>query len=243
MVAILSEHGLLKISGIDKLKLLQGQLTCNVESVTTQHCQLTAHCNPQGRIIFLSHLFLHENSFYMLMPRDMVTIAQGALKKYALFYKVVLADASDEWGSTALTTPANLKLHAIHEGIPAIYPSTSGRFLPHEINLHKLNAISFDKGCYTGQEIIARMHYRGKLKKQMYLASIIQNNLPNPGDVIYAKVDSTIKECGMVVDVCCDPSHPNHYQTLIVINSDDALPDHLFHNHLDGAYFEIENST
>lgn len=55
-----------------------------------------------------------------------------------------------------------------------IYPHTRGLFLPHRLNLHKNNFISFDKGCYKGQEIIARMHYRGKEKyglKNCYMHS------------------------------------------------------------------------
>src|SRR5690606_29050247 len=49
--------------------------------------------------------------------------------------------------------------------IPTLYPETSELYLPHELNLPELNAVHFNKGCYTGQEVIARMHYRGKLKR------------------------------------------------------------------------------
>src|SRR3990167_1589774 len=74
-----------------------------------------------------------------------------------------------------LEEPEYWKYGDILSGIPNIYPQTSGKFLPHEINLHQLGAIHFDKGCYTGQEIIARMHYRGKLKNQFLLTKMISN--------------------------------------------------------------------
>src|SRR5690606_8509417 len=51
----------------------------------------------------------------------------------------------------------------IQAGIPTIYPATVDALLPHHVNLTQLQAISFDKGCYLGQEIIARMHYKGKI--------------------------------------------------------------------------------
>lgn len=274
MLATLSDYGLLKISGGDRQKLLQGQLTCNIDSINTQQqCHLAAHCNPQGRIISLSHLFEYQDSYYMLMQRDMVPIAHDALKKYALFYKVSMFDASNEWlcvgsdnanerSSLAITyynarfiklLPQNTSLTSalnwrksnwqalnIKDGLPTIYPQTSGKFLPHEINLHKLGAISFEKGCYTGQEIIARMHYRGKLKKHMYKARITTKINPAPGDVIYATGQSTVAECGMIVDVCADTNTKDCYHTLIMIDVANALNDHLFLKSNNRVYFELE---
>ncbi|MBK8973783.1 MAG: folate-binding protein YgfZ [Hahellaceae bacterium] len=54
-------------------------------------------------------------------------------------------------------------------GIPALHADIIGEFIPQALNLENLQAISFTKGCYTGQEIVARTHYLGKLKKSMHL--------------------------------------------------------------------------
>jgi folate-binding protein YgfZ len=56
----------------------------------------------------------------------------------------------------------------IRAGIPAIAPATSGEFIPQMLNLDLLDAISFSKGCYTGQEIIARTRYLGRIKRRMF---------------------------------------------------------------------------
>lgn len=56
----------------------------------------------------------------------------------------------------------------IQSGIPRIYAATIGQFTPEAINLDASDAVSFTKGCYTGQEIIARMHYLGKAKQRLY---------------------------------------------------------------------------
>ncbi len=52
-------------------------------------------------------------------------------------------------------------------GMPQVYPSTSEAFVAQMLNLDLLGAIAFDKGCYTGQEVIARAHYRGRVKRRM----------------------------------------------------------------------------
>ena len=56
---------------------------------------------------------------------------------------------------------------AVAAGEPQVYAATSGEFIAQMLNLDCLDAIAFDKGCYTGQEIIARAHYRGRVKRRM----------------------------------------------------------------------------
>jgi tRNA-modifying protein YgfZ len=59
------------------------------------------------------------------------------------------------------------RLDDIRAGLPEIAAATSGLFVAQMLNLDMLDAISFDKGCYTGQEVIARAHYRGQVKRRM----------------------------------------------------------------------------
>jgi folate-binding protein YgfZ len=58
-------------------------------------------------------------------------------------------------------------LHDIAAGQPQVYAATSEEFVAQMLNLDVLSAIAFDKGCYTGQEVIARAHYRGRVKRRM----------------------------------------------------------------------------
>lgn len=79
------------------------------------------------------------------------------------------------------------ELFDIQAGLPTIFPETVDQLLPHHVNLPTLNAVSFNKGCYLGQEIIARMHYRGNIKKHMYRAFVAETlPPPMPGDLLYA---------------------------------------------------------
>jgi len=75
-------------------------------------------------------------------------------------------------------------------GLAEVYEATTEKWTPHAINLQDTgNAVSFKKGCYTGQEVIARMHYLGKLKRQMFLfehPKLPEEALPRLGDALYS---------------------------------------------------------
>lgn len=83
------------------------------------------------------------------------------------------------------TTPAQQNLWNllnIQAGIGDITPETFEAFTPQAINFQLVNGINFRKGCYTGQEIVARLHYRGTLKRHMYrFAFSGSDSLPTPG--------------------------------------------------------------
>lgn len=64
-------------------------------------------------------------------------------------------------------TSADWRLADIRAGLPEILPATTGEFVPQMVNLDLLDGISFEKGCYTGQEIVARTRYLGRVKRRM----------------------------------------------------------------------------
>jgi folate-binding protein YgfZ len=227
-----TQYGVLQISGSDAKKFLQGQLTCDMEEVTFQKSRLGAHCSPQGRVISLFNIFIYLDDYYLLMPLTLIPIALAALKKYAVFYKVSLEAITLSHDSTIIPTSLRESLYKnLMAGIPAIYPSTSGKFLPHELNLQALNAISFNKGCYTGQEIIARMHYRGKLKTHLFKAIISSSLSPHPGSDVYCQSSQGAKPGGIIIDSLlktAEDNEPNTYIILLVCDEANAKDNHLF---------------
>lgn len=96
------------------------------------------------------------------------------------------------------------QLSEIRAGIPVIYPATSGKFVLQMTNLDALGGVSFKKGCYPGQEIVARTQYLGKLKRRMYLARLETDQLPLPGDDLVARGKTEIDGSGVVVDAAFD---------------------------------------
>src|SRR3990167_2839013 len=97
MNGMLSGYSLLRVSGGNAKAFLQGQLTCDLESILPGKSTLAAHCNPQGRIISLFYLTLYNNDYYLLLPETMLELTEKALKKYAVFFKVSIENASHDF--------------------------------------------------------------------------------------------------------------------------------------------------
>ena len=98
----------------------------------------------------------------------------------------------------------------IQAGIPDIELKTQEQFVPQMLNLDILNAINFKKGCYTGQEIVARTHYLGTVKRRTYLAEIATDIAPAAGDKV---LDAAKNEVGQIVRVA--PNMSNGFDALI----------------------------
>lgn len=87
----------------------------------------------------------------------------------------------------------------ILSGIPWLSAETSEAFIPQMLNLDKLGGISFNKGCYTGQEVVARTHYLGKAKREMFLAECGALTPPEPNSIIIGDDTSTDESLGKVL--------------------------------------------
>jgi tRNA-modifying protein YgfZ len=109
----------------------------------------------------------------------------------------------------------------ILSGIPTIYPETSEAFVPQMANMQVINGVSFQKGCYTGQEIVARMQYLGKLKRHMYRIYIETNDEVKPGDALYSPESKSGQGTGTIVDAQLDAVEGG-YEALAVIDVNDA---------------------
>ncbi len=159
--------GLIKISGPDSSKFLQGQLTCDVNKLEKGDNEPAGMCTAQGRLVATFHLFcLDEQMYLMRLPQEMVELVLKHLGKYAVFSKVELVEVSLDDYATFNRAPG-WRLNDIRAGFPNIFVNTTEKFLPHRVNFNVLGGVSFDKGCYTGQEIIARTEYLGKNKYSM----------------------------------------------------------------------------
>jgi hypothetical protein len=106
----------------------------------------------------------------------------------------------------------------IRAGIPTILPTTQEAFVPQMVNLDLIGGVSFEKGCYPGQEIVARMHYRGTLKQRMYLANIAADERPQPGEKLYSP-DFGEQACGTIVNAARSPEGGHDLLASIQISS------------------------
>lgn len=82
-------------------------------------------------------------------------------------------------------------LHDIHSGIPKVTADTSETFIPQMVNLELIDGVNFSKGCYPGQEVVARTHYLGKPNRRMYRVHVADADAPEPGTNIFSPEDET----------------------------------------------------
>jgi folate-binding protein YgfZ len=148
----------INVTGPDAFEFLQGQLSNDLARLATEAEIFAAWCNPKGRVIWFGTVWSTETGFGLsALPETTEGIVQR-LTMFRFRSKVEFNVADD--GVTVDTT------ELIRGGRPYIGAEQSEQFTPHMLNLDLLDAVSFDKGCYTGQEIVARTHYKGATKRR-----------------------------------------------------------------------------
>jgi folate-binding protein YgfZ len=234
----------LTVSGKDAAKLLQGQITCNIQDITATRSSLGAICNPKGRVIAVFVMVQADERFLLVLPVAQLEAVKNQLSRYVLRADVSLVDssenlcllgrwqASEQAASALLATsrngiisinfsgrdlliakpeqamalwaelvgqayqsksPAHWQYADILAGIPWLCPASAEEYIPQMLNLDRLGAISFTKGCYTGQEIIARTHYLGKAKRAMFLGECVTAHCPDANtEILDANTDQAI---------------------------------------------------
>ncbi len=148
----------INVSGQDAFEFLQGQLTNELRRLESEAEILAAWCNPKGRILWFGTLWNIESGFGLSAPEETAEDIVTRLTMFRFRSKVDFETVAD--GATA--DPEFL----IRNGCPYIGKQQSEKFTAHMLNLDLLDAVNFDKGCYTGQEIIARTHYKGATKRR-----------------------------------------------------------------------------
>ncbi|MGI0115912.1 YgfZ/GcvT domain-containing protein [Zooshikella sp. RANM57] len=244
----LSPMGIVQISGEGSDKLLQGQLTCDINHVNESQAKLGAYCTPKGRMVSNFWVWQFNNDFMFFLSRNAITHFNQTLSKYAVFYKCSISDSSDNWvrlailGSEASSTLTQLGLptpsdvlqvttqnqiqilalpakqgyllscpksqaedfwlalsqycspagysywqeYMVSQGIAWVDQQCQEKYLPQQFNLQHLEGINFKKGCYTGQEVVARTQYLGKLKSGLYRIALPENTATDHGQSLYS---------------------------------------------------------
>lgn len=191
-----NEFSILEVSGIDAKTYLQGQLTNDLNLLSNKQFIYALHLNNKGRA--LAGFIItkpSDDTYHLITVKEIIPLILTRLKMYVLRSKVQMREltelslmystnscaghyavsltASDCLSITdksMITTDHIQNWHKflIRQNIPFIYPATFEQFIPQHISYDQIGGVSFTKGCYTGQEIVARTHYLGKAKRQMY---------------------------------------------------------------------------
>lgn len=217
--------GLVRFAGNDAQSFINAQFTTNCLHLTPSQGQLSAWCDPKGRVLFLFVLFMRGEEYFAALPAVQIPKFVQRLRMYVLRAAVQIEDVSADYrqigivhvpldestanapwsvsvtdhlmagirfgpgaARTLAIAPATDALdywladpHACAgepvwramnalSGVPDLDETSSGEYVPQHLNLDRLAAVSFAKGCYPGQEIVARLKYRGEVKKRLAAA-------------------------------------------------------------------------
>ncbi len=178
----------LGVTGPDAKVFLQSQLSSDLEA-TSDAFQPTSWCNPKGRVEAVMLIRARGGQFELALPGP---IADAVAKRLDLFRigRRVEIDSTDaalpvdpedpDAGVLAADRQRGLRVSGdparplspewmradIDHGMPWILEATRGRFLPQTLGLESLGGLSYRKGCFPGQEVIARVHYRGRVTQR-----------------------------------------------------------------------------
>ena len=114
-------------------------------------------------------------------------------------------------------------LGQIRAGIGQVLEPTRELFIPQMLNLQAVGGVSFKKGCYTGQEIVARMQYLGKLKRRLYHVRLLGPTRPEPGTGLFSPVHGSA-----IGEIALSAPTADGYEALAVLQ-DNAVEDGRIH--------------
>ncbi|OWF84956.1 tRNA-modifying protein YgfZ [Yersinia kristensenii] len=257
----LDDWALVTLTGADRVKYMQGQVTADIDALPADQHVLCAHCDAKGKMWSNLRLFYRGEGLAFIERRSVLDNQLRELKKYAVFSKVVIAAQPDAAllgvaGAQAKTALAGIfaelpdaehpvvqqgnstLLHFslpaerfllvtdaeqaqqlveklsdqaqlnnskqwlaldIEAGFPIIDTDNSAQFIPQATNIQALNGISFSKGCYTGQEMVARAKYRGANKRALYWLAGSASRVPTAGEDLEWQLGDNWRRTGSVL--------------------------------------------
>ncbi len=244
----LARLGIIRLSGAERAKYLQGQVSCDVQALQVGQQCLGAHCDAKGKMWSSFRLLVLEEALLLLTEKSLLPRSLAELKKYGIFAKVEIQDASSEYQLSGLAGAGSdawmLQQHGLNEsglltngmavrigsdrwlllsqlaletglaqrdeadwwgmeilaGLPHMSAEHQGEYIPQMVNLHALGGISFSKGCYMGQETIARAKYRGANNRGLF---ILQGQTKHPlqvADTLEVALGEQWKRSGQILD-------------------------------------------
>lgn len=249
IICDLSHIGLIRVQGDDAAEFLQNQLTNDISLVTENKAQLSAWCNPKGRVIVTFLINQYAGAYYLSLSADLVEPVLKKLRMYVLRSKVELEDVTgkvvhfgtagshleEDWDhccdgelpqedydvATVMGDISMVKLPGgvarykvfgpvdssirlwnklnvraapvsggsweylnIAAGLPMVTAASSEAWIPQMLNLQLIGGVSFKKGCFPGQEVVARLKYLGKNKRRVYRLHFATDQAPAVGELV-----------------------------------------------------------
>lgn len=231
----------LLIEGTDAIAFAHAQFSSQVTSLAVHRWQFSAWLDPQGRVRALFHLGrIADDRLLLLLRGGRASAMADALRRYVFRSRVSLTAMPPRSLATGPTSPLHelrtdgdaisfgcgahalvitterggdnaWRLPQMHMGWPWLPESRLNELLPPTLSLQRLHAAAIDKGCYPGQEIVARLHYRGGSKRHLHGVELSQP--ASAGEAL--QIDG--REVGCLLDVI---HHEDRIDALAVLHDD-----------------------
>ena len=244
-IGLLTELGFVQVGGKDAETFLQSMLSADVEALDVEASTPSGWHDRTGRALACPRVVRKSDGYWLVLPRELVADVIAGLGKFVFRAKISLDDASDRLAAAGVLTAegryevyapaeqlaarvdahhdegaralsgADWELLDIRDGLPAVYAATQSAFTAQMLNLDLVGGVSFTKGCYPGQEIIARTHHLGKAKRRMHRyraaappaapgAALVDDDGRRAGQVARAAPAPAGSECLVVTSAAAD---------------------------------------
>jgi len=234
------DNALVAVSGDDAAAFLHGQFTNDVLALEPGQAQWNGWCSPKGRLLATFVLARGQEGYFLMLPMALREAFQKRLQMFVLRSRVKIENFSATvphhgvWGGSLpegafalgadygvvldATAPAARggdfaawSLVLVRAGVLVVVPETQDQFVPQMANFELVGGVNFKKGCYPGQEIVARTQYRGGLKRRMVRVS--SPVACAPGASVYSSAFGE-QSAGMVANAA--PSPEGGFEALVV---------------------------
>ena len=176
-------------------EFLQGYLTCNTNNITENSYLPFALCDIKGRVLANGWVTQREHQVYLIVHRSTLSLVRKHLAPYLNFsqcsaedadysiflqrselgseaglfgYEIASFSVFDSQAEAAMEDASEaIKELLIFRAVPFIEEKASGKYLPQVLNMQETGGLDFEKGCYLGQEVIARVQFKGRTKKSL----------------------------------------------------------------------------
>lgn len=227
----LYEHlGVIRATGSDAVNFLHSQLSNDLLQLPLHQWQLAAYCSPKGRVLasvwaLKINSTSSETDVALVLSKDILAQTLKRLSMFVLRAKVSLVECN----AMLADLEAHYQLHEwaeneVERGVARITSPLVDLFVPQMLNFESIGGISFKKGCYPGQEVVARSQFRGAIKRRTYRAQLLFQNQDLKLDSMFGLVGQEIIESntadsvGMVLQVT--HTHDAPIQALVCLKND-----------------------
>ena len=223
MLCNINNRALIRISGSDAKSFLQAQLSNDITLLNNNEIQISALCQHQGKILALFWVMKTGEDFLLSFPLDLLDSIKSRLQMYVIMSDVLIEDVTQKFSQIGiineiktdvyiLSTKLSLKIilseniidetnknewikACIDSKIPEVHLINSEKLVPQMLNLD-INEIgvNFSKGCYPGQEVVARLHYLSEAKRRLF--TFKSKYEIQVGDSLYCASSNTAKARG-----------------------------------------------